>query len=250
MPKIRVLTVTDLHLREALYERLAAAVSEHKPDVVACVGDFLDEGEDTRSRPRKLSVQAAALALSELPCEVVFTRGNHEGGAWPLFEKEWRKTGKPLHALHGDYFAFGPLIMVGFPCWLGDDTFYSEGRPLARYHPDDWLPNLLALTGEAGKAFWLLHEPPTMDLAAMEAYEPEWRDAILQYQPLVTVSGHDHTTPLRSGRWHTKLGKTVCVNAGQRIWPKVGPLIYCLFDFTFPSAEPSLPSRFRFHRFQ
>ena len=251
MARIRVLTVTDLHLRRALYEQLAAAVAEHKPDVVACVGDFLDEGEDTRSQRQKMSVQDAAFALSELPCEVILTRGNHEEfPLWPEFEDEWRSIGKPLHALHGDYFAFGPLTIVGFPCWLGDDEAYSRGKPFCPYHPDDWLPNLLTHIGPAGRTLWLMHEPPTMDLASMEAYESEWQDAILQHQPLATVSGHDHTTPLRSGQWYANLGKTVCVNAGQHLWPKVGPLIYCLFDFTFPSDEPSLPSHFRFHRFE
>lgn len=37
----KVLTVSDLHRSEKLYALLAKAVGEHKPDVVALVGDFL-----------------------------------------------------------------------------------------------------------------------------------------------------------------------------------------------------------------
>jgi len=253
MHKVRVLTVTDLHLRRSLYDQLKEAVAEHEPDVVACVGDFLDAEDPIRRQDEKLSIPNAAFALSELPCEVVFTRGNHEDECWADFEQEWQliaqESGKKLNALHGDSFTFGPLTMVGFPCWLGNDEYFSQGRPLGRYNPEAWLPNLLKQTGPAGRTLWLIHEPPSLEIAAYVAYEPEWRDAIVHYQPLVTVSGHDHFTPIRTGQWHTKIGDTVCINAGQRVYPTPGKLVYCLIDFAFPSTKPSLPTGFNFQRF-
>ena len=77
-----------------------------------------------------------------------------------------------------------------------------------------------------------MHEPPCPDLAIPIAWNPEWRRAVMQYQPLVTVSGHDHSTPLRTGIWRSQLGRTVCINAGQRD-PTRGGLIYCMIDFGF-----------------
>jgi hypothetical protein len=144
---------------------------------------------------------------------------------------------------------FGPLTVVGFPCWLGSDQFYARNRPLERYTPEDWLPDLLEQTGSSGRTLWLMHEPPCMGISSHEAYVPEWLEAIEIHKPVVTVSGHDHTTPLKTGMWHTRIGMTVCINAGQRIYPKPGRLIYCLLDFEFPSGTPSLPTGFKFQRF-
>lgn len=237
---MKVLTVTDLHLRTVLYEGLRAAVAQHQPAVVAVVGDFLD-AEGLPPSSERLTPAAAALALAALPSEVVLARGNHEDWeVWPAFEQAWQSTGRELHALHGTVAQFGELAIVGFPCWLGDDEAYSEGRPLSQYHPEHWLPNLLKHTGPAGRALWLMHEPPSSEIADMGAYEPEWGPAIELYQPCVTVSGHDHTTTLKTGRWQTRIGDTICVNAGQRLFPKVGPLVYCTMEFEFPNGSPQL----------
>ncbi len=55
-PKIvRVFTVADLHLRQALYDQLSEAVEEHEPDVVALVGDFIDFDWITRDMPKAFS---------------------------------------------------------------------------------------------------------------------------------------------------------------------------------------------------
>lgn len=244
--KIRVLTVTDLHQRRPLYEQLREAVAEHKPDIVACVGDFLDLGE---AAGQSLSVPETVSILSGLPCELVFVRGNHEDENWRDFELEWLSLGRKLNALHGEPFGFGPLTMVGFPCWLGNDEAYSQNRSMRIYNPENWLPDLLKETGPAGRTLWLMHEPPSLEISSYEAYEPEWKCAVENWRPFVTVSGHDHSTPMKTGRWHAKIRETVCINAGQRVYPKPGELAYCVLDFQFPSETPSLPARFTFERF-
>ena len=244
---MKILTVTDLHQRPGLYSQLAQAVAEHKPDVVACVGDFLD-GEFPRPKEPLLSSIDAALKLAALPCKVVFTPGNHEDLEWDDFELAWKATGRELHALHGTAFSFGPLTMIGFPCWLGSDTHYRRGRELRRYLPEFWLPKLLSRTGAAGRTLWLMHEPPTPELANYNAYEPTWKDAIEEFMPLLTVSGHDHSTPFRTGIWNVNIGRTVCINAGQRVYPQPGRLVYCLLEFKFASDHPALPVSFRFSR--
>jgi Icc-related predicted phosphoesterase len=59
--EVTVLTVADLHQSRKLYADLVKAVDEHKPDVVAIVGDCLHMGEDMEAR---LNVEECAAALS------------------------------------------------------------------------------------------------------------------------------------------------------------------------------------------
>lgn len=235
---MRVLTVADLHQRRALYEQLAAAVAVHKPDVVALVGDFLDLDGTGEGR---LTPEAAACELATLTAgrEVVFCPGNHENFDWPRFELTWRAIRPDLHALHGSSVTIDGLAIVGFPCQMGDRRYYAHGRPLADYACEAWLPPLMAQLGGAGRGLWLMHEPPVVALAEGWATCPEWGRAIEEFQPLVTISGHDHNTPIHSGVWQTAVGRTVCVSAGQRLYPQPGQLIYC--TLTLEAATDGSP---------
>lgn len=245
---LRVMTVSDLHQRHSLLAQLQEAVTRERPNVLACVGDVLDACEPLREGC--LRAEEIALLLAELPCEVVFVRGNHEAFRWPDFQIAWQATERPLHALHGTAITFGPLTIVGFPCLTGDDLEYAEGRQLTEYGYEEWLPALLEQTGPAGRTLWLAHEPPHPALAAEWACEPSWGAAIEDYQPRLVVSGHDHSTPLATGFWHTSIGSTICINAGQRAQSKPQSLIYCLLDFHFPLEAPCLPESFQFRRVQ
>ena len=226
---MRLLTVSDLHQRRYLFSQLTAAVAQHKPDCVALVGDFLDGAFEPE--PDWLSIREAAAALVALPCEVVMVRGNHEDWNWPEFEAEWLASGRELHALHGSAVTVAGLTMVGFPCLTGDDFNYRQGRELVAEAYEGWLPRVLQQTGPAGRGLWLMHEPPTPQLGHPWACCGEWGRAIAEYQPLVTVSGHDHTHPFREDKWFATLGRTVAVNVGQRVYPAPGRLLYCTMDF-------------------
>jgi len=143
---VTVLTVTDLHQDRRLYEELAHAVTQHKPDIVAIVGDCLHAGEDMQGR---LSVTECAKRLHDLPCqEVVFVRGNHEDENWTEFAEYWRKRTRPLHTLHGDIFKIGPLCILGFPCYMGDESHFLEKRkPL--FGASKWIRALSKVHGDA-----------------------------------------------------------------------------------------------------
>jgi predicted phosphodiesterase len=129
---VKIIAAADLHRRKCLYEDLASAVQLHRPDVVALVGDFLHDGDQ---KPALFSEADCARFLCDLSApEIVFVRGNHEDDAWSHFEAAWRKTGRPLNALHGEVFHYGPLALTGFPCSLGlEDAFLGGREPL----PDD-----------------------------------------------------------------------------------------------------------------
>jgi len=247
---VRVLTATDLHLKRRLYSDLAKAVQKHRPAVVCLAGDFLD-AEDLPPTNDRLTPTAAALALAALPCEVVFSRGNHEDWCnWPEFVAAWRTTGRSLHAPHYSAVQVGQLAIVGFPCGLGNEDAYADGREPGSREPEAWVSALLRKTGAAGRALWLLHEPPSSELAAAEACDPDWFNLVELYQPVLTVSGHDHSTPLQTGRWKTKIGDSVCVNAGQRVEPgkaAAGRLIYCVAEFSFLNGYPRLAAPVKRH---
>jgi len=226
---MKILTVSDLHLRISLYDQLAEAVALHQPDVVCLVGDFLDAGARTDGM---LTPEAAALRLAAITegREMVCVRGNHEEETWPVFESAWSTTKRPLHALHGSAVSIGGLTIVGFPCWMGSDSYYAIGRELPVYQYKAWLPQLMRAAGPSGRTFWIMHEPPCLELSEVWLREPEWKDAIRQFQPLAVVSGHDHTTPVRTGVWSVKVGRTQVVNLGQRVCP-TGRLLYATMQF-------------------
>ena len=127
---VTVLTATDLHQRKSLYDELERVVNHHRPDIVALVGDFLDAGDH---RAGRYTAAESAEHLSRLASpHVVFVRGNHEEEAWQAFAAAWSETGRRLNALHGEVFVHGPMVLVGFPCLLGDETSYLGPRPAPR----------------------------------------------------------------------------------------------------------------------
>jgi len=240
--KTTVLTVADLHRSTALLEALREAVVEHKPDIVALVGDFLHGFDDNRFR---VSVLGCAKLLFHLPCpEIVFVRGNHEDDAWFLFAEAWKALGRPLHALHGEVFAQGPMMIVGFPCSMGDEHAFLANRAPLPIESEGWLPGVMLSAGPAARTLWLMHEPPTgtplSQRGSLVEGNPDWVTAIERFSPWLSIAGHDHLTPIRSKCWHHHNGQTTCVFVGQT---DHGPLHYCLVEAEFESQSPSLPAK-------
>lgn len=243
MKTITILTATDLHQREVLYDDLAAAVERHQPDVVALAGDFLCQWWD--SIDGKIPVAECAERLHALPCpEVIFTRGNHEGENWLEFQSVWQAqpNARPLHALHAEAWQHGPLTIIGFPCLLGDEMAYVGEREAAFGDVSDWLQPTLPRVGRSSRTLWLMHEPPAETVVTRglgrEAGVSEWRSAIEDYQPWLVVSGHLHESAVETGKWHDRMGRTLCINAGQVL---TGPLRYVVMEFTFRDETPGLP---------
>jgi hypothetical protein len=199
--------------------------------------------------------------LAALPVEhLVFVRGNHEDANWTEFVAAWPHEQRPLVALYGTSISIGPLVIVGFPCMTGSEFTWcahlnakSNLMELAPpKHRDEmpieferWLPQLMRQVGPAARALWLMHEPPVArPVASDHLSNTEWRAAIERFQPYVTVSGHDHITPLKSNRWNSHTGNTICVNVGQGS----SELHYCVLDVEFEEAEP-LPRKISIEAF-
>ncbi len=133
--------------------------------------------------------------------------------------------------------------MIGFPCLTGRQHYWcstlpadgaagaslaSTGRKPLGGDIDLWLPGLMRQTGVAGKALWLCHEPPFAgNLSRVDLANPAWKLAVERFCPKVTVSGHDHKTPIETG-------------TGQEDWyPR-----YCVIEFEFAERDCSgLPSK-------
>ncbi|EEF58213.1 metallophosphoesterase family protein [Pedosphaera parvula] len=100
--------------------------------------------------------------------------------------------------------------------------------------------------GPPSRTIWLMHEPPlSHPLATSIAQNRDWYLALQRFSPLLTLSGHDHNTPIQNNIWHVHTGQTTCVNVGQG----TSDLHYCLIDFQFQSDQPSLPAAITLHAF-
>jgi Icc-related predicted phosphoesterase len=245
--RISVITVADLHRREDLYADLELAVNLHRPDMVAFVGDLLHAFDDNEGRH---TTAECAKRIASLDCEeMVFVRGNHEDQAWWEFQSAWEGTGKALHALDRKAFASGPMVMLGFPCRLGDQTAFVESASPGQNDQKEgqgwetWLRPVLRQYGPASRTLWLMHEPPNGTLLSQKvgpaAGCPKWREAIEEYSPLLVITGHDHFTPQSNKCWHDTINSSRVVNVGQ---PSSGPLHYTLIEAEFPSDARSLPT--------
>jgi len=248
--RITVLTVADLHQSRILYDELEIAVLWHKPDLLAVIGDFLDLDD---AGGRELSRADCGRRLNALPCEVVFVRGNHESQGWRAFADAWRsgRRMRPLNALHCEAYVQGPLVIVGFPCRLGDEFHYLAGRePSHEDRSSKWLEQVMRKHGAAARTLWLMHEPPAGTRLSEEsgpmAGRIEWLAVVDRYSPLLVICGHDHRTPARHACWHYQVRQTRVVNVSQKL---DGPLHYSLIEFEFPQVTPCLPTRIRVSAF-
>lgn len=251
MIQIRVLAVSDLRQDRQRYHALAGAVETHHPNAVALVGDFLEP----RPRQHQFTPIEAARCLAHLPVEqVVCCRGEREGTNWEEFRFLWPHNIRPLIALYGSACPVGPLSILGFPCHRGNESAWARsmpkvgcnvilnpfqsGRAQLPKRAQAWMPPLMQEIGPAGRALWLMHEPPLGRPSAKDNWNREWQAQVEKYQPMVVVSGHDIAAPMRNGNWLAKIGKSYCINVGQ----VASELSYAVIDFMFTTPGSSAPS--------
>lgn len=233
MSATRILTVADVHQRRVLLAELTSAVERTRPAAAVFVGDLLDSNG---SAPGMTALAECAEQVANLATpELIFVQGNHEEDNWPGFASLLRGKGRRIVTLHGECHRVGATGLLGFPCFEGYEDPFLEGREALPADPMEWLPEVIHEHGTAARMIWLMHEPPAgTGLSTAITANDEWATAVRQFQPRLVVSGHDHQTPLRTRRWHARLGRTVCVNVGQARKP---PLRYAVIDCS-EAGEP------------
>lgn len=87
------------------------------------------------------------------------------------------------------------------------------------------------------KSLYVIHMPPSglgLDVCAdrREVGSVAVRRFIEARQPLLALHGHIHESPEMSGTWKTNIGKTICIQPGQR-----SDLVYVLVDLDTMSIE-------------
>ncbi|XHR27219.1 MAG: metallophosphoesterase [Chthoniobacteraceae bacterium] len=227
---MKLLSVSDLHFNRALFAGLDRAVAKHNPDILAVVGDTAAFFEPPKG---VLDPTEAARLLAETAGKrpVVFVRGNHDReDPWRQFWSHRRHTWVLLEGSGCDIFGVG---FVGFPSEYNSDTLDLL----------EWRAWLLKLPVSQQRGVWLMHEPPTDEIADWQCVASRWRYPIRRFAPVLTLSGHDHSTSLRTCRWRAHVGDSVVVCAGQGN----ARLRYIVADIDpRPGAAPVLRSVERF----
>ena len=91
---------------------------------------------------------------------------------------------------------------------------------------DEKLESLARRVKDMSKSIWLIHSPPThlgLDVCAdkREVGSDSVSRFIEKHQPLLTIHGHIHESPIYSGKWFGKQGRTTSIQTGQndtRLW--------------------------------
>lgn len=85
-----------------------------------------------------------------------------------------------------------------------------------------------------------MHESPAaLPIACPSVFNPTWTRAVERSAPRLSISGHDHETPLRNGSWRAQIGSTTCVNVRQA----ERDFHHAIADFEFAEGAPALPKR-------
>ena len=154
---------------------------------------------------------------------VTFT-GMHYVPDYPFGLKDWCRR---------DGFRISDPLQLGRPC-----TSYKYGFDyidnLEEYlNKEDNIQRVLADLPRAKKSVFLSHTPPrTLGLDVCADFRSVGSESITNYihmaRPLISLHGHIHESPEKSGKWYNKLGDTICIQPGQIGGFK--SLTYCEFD--------------------
>ena len=80
--------------------------------------------------------------------------------------------------------------------------------------------NRLVRPKDMAKSVYVIHMPPYrlgLDKCyhGAEVGSKAIYNFLEKYQPKLSLHGHIHESPEVTGRWHAKLGRTICIQPGQ-----------------------------------
>jgi uncharacterized protein len=261
---LKIIFVADLHGVKWKYDRLFTVASDLKADAVINAGDMLPKDGELFLQKKFISTylkdhfalfnSAGIYYLSYL--------GNDDLMIFDhLFEETCSQftyiipLAQRIFVLNG-YEFIGMNWVVDYPFRLKDrcrmDTkdhvFQKQFGPGLLSTPgswkelDDWfayahsLPTIeeelskLPYPGNLQNSVYVIHMPPArlgLDKCynGSEVGSRAICDFIVKHQPKLTLHGHIHESPVMTGKWYDKIGKTICIQPGQ------------LDDFTYVAID-------------
>lgn len=199
--------------------------------------------------------EEAKIIKQEVGCELILILGNDDNQHLVDFMKQghkdklWRYVSDNVARIDDREFVGVPWVPdhpFGYKYWCRAETPTNNGikdgqfhKPMTLNSNNEWkeiknYESFLArrksieehMEGLAKKvknmesSIWLIHGPPSdcgLDHCA-SGHKPgstAVRKFIEDHQPLLTVHGHIHESPIYSGTWKKHIGDTLCINAGQ-----------------------------------
>lgn len=128
-------------------------------------------------------------------------------------------------------------VQLGPPAVINNDNDIETIADLEAYlesklSVEESLEKMAGQIKNLDRSIWLIHDPPNaldLDLCATgdRVGNPAVYRFLLEKQPLLAIHGHIHEAPTYNGGiWAGKLGKTCCIQAGQ----KEAELCYAAFN--------------------
>ena len=150
----------------------------------------------------------------------------------PFGYKYWVVAQKPGDIYINPFQLSGPLLINSDNEIVPIDDYHAflAARPAM----SELLADMAAQVEDLSKSIWLIHDPPAgleLDVCGTGARVGSGAvtDFLSEYQPLMSVHGHIHESPVVNGNiWWGKIGRTLCIQAGQ----PDGPLHYATFELS------------------
>lgn len=264
---MKIIFVTDLHGSKAKYRHVFESAKRHSAAAIVNGGDMLTLEGDIHRTQKKFIEGFLDPYFAEYEKAGIYHLGYLGNDDLGILDACFSKVcSKYPHAVNlaQRRFELGPFEFIGmnwvtdYPFQLKDrcrkdDKDYVFQRQLGPgllsteqgfKQLDDWpayaatLPTIedelevLPKPQDVGKAVYIMHMPPArIGLDVCQSGDEVGSLAIYRFiertQPLLTMHGHIHESPSRSGLWKAEMGKTVCVQPGQA---SCGVVTYVLID--------------------
>jgi len=139
---------------------------------------------------------------------------------YPFAYKFWVAPGSP-EEVYINRVQLGPPLLINKNNeieTIPDLKSYLESKMSIK----ESLHNMADQVADISKSIWLIHEPPAymgLDHCATgeKVGSPVINQFLMEKQPLLSIHGHIHEAPkYNGGIWVGKIGRTVCIQAGQQ----------------------------------
>ncbi len=271
---MKILYVTDIHGNEAKYRRVFAVAKGKGVKAVVNGGDMLTLEDDLHRTQKEFIESFLDSYFAEYEKAGIYHLGYLGNDDLKIHDACFdRACSKYSHAINLAQSSFelesfefiGMNWVVDYPFQLKDRcrkdrrdyVFQEQFGPglLSTEKGFDELPDWFAYAStlptleeeleslpkpkNPSKAIYVIHMPPARtgldvcqdgrEVGSQAAYR-----FIEKKQPRLTLHGHIHESPSRSGMWRANIGKTTCVQPGQM---NSGSLSYALIDLNNMKAE-------------